>query len=417
MEAGTVTASTPLSSGRGKGSAVPRTTPLIMVVVLAAALGGCSQQPVRGATPTQAQECSSRVSPGHPLSATARQIVTVPGNPFAAVALPGGELVVTSLTIPRDFGDRGELAVLAVRRKARQVRVVPLPPMLGGASGMALTHDGKLLLVAAETATAVISVSELEDGVADPVVGILQDSGVGQYEVAISGDDRYAFVADEESGELSVFNLALARQKGFSAPGVAIGMIPLGPGAVGVAVAPDGAQVYVTTLGPGGPPGELWIVDSRRAEHGDGRAAVLGHVAAGCQPTRVAVSPDGRIVWVTALQSNALLGFSAAELARHPSSALRAVVTVGSEPVGLLLLDHGRAAVVADSNRFGLPGASPLISIVSTTDALAGHQAVVGYLRTGLFPRDLGYDEATGQILIADYLSDTVELLRVPTLP
>jgi hypothetical protein len=45
----------------------------------------------------------------------------------------------------------------------------------------------------------------------------------------------------------------------------------------------------------------------------------------------VAVSRDGRIVWVTALQSNALLGFSVAALPDDPAHALRAVVRVGSE--------------------------------------------------------------------------------------
>jgi len=54
-------------------------------------------------------------------------------------------------------------------------------------------------------------------------------------------------------------------------------------------------------------------------------------VAAGCQPVRVAVSPDGRTVWVTALQSDALLGFSAAGLLGDPSRALQAVVRVGAD--------------------------------------------------------------------------------------
>ena len=215
--------------------------------------------------------------------------------------------------------------------------------------------------------------------------GFLTDAGVGQTEVAVSGDGRYAFVTDEASGGLSVFDLALAHRKGYAAPGVAVGVVPLAPGPVGVAIAPGGTQVYVTTLGGYGDLGQLWVIGARRAEDGAGQAAVLGHDAAGCQPVRVAVSPGGSTVWVTALQSNALLGYSAAaldrgsppETGRRPA-ALRAVVPVGSEPVGLLLLDGGRTALVGDSNRGLVPGTGggPVqrLSVVSTAAALAGRR-------------------------------------------
>ena len=57
-----------------------------------------------------------------------------------------------------------------------------------------------------------------------------------------------------------------------------------------------------------------------------------------------------------------------------------------------------------------------LAHVVSTADALTGRPAVTGSLPAGLFPRDLGYDRATGQILVANYRSDTVEPLRSPAL-
>jgi DNA-binding beta-propeller fold protein YncE len=394
-------------------------TTLLLTVVSA-----CSQESGHGHVRPAAVGCSGRVDTGRPLAGTSLRTFDLPDPPFSVVALPGGQLLVAALTVHTDLGDHGELAVLAVHgRGARPIRLVALPPPVGGGSGMALTHDGRLLLVAAETATAVVSVTKLRDGAHHPVVGILHDGELGQYEVAVSADDRYAFVADENSGGLSVFNLALALRNGFSAAGVAVGMIHLGRGAVGVAAAPGGSRVYVTTLGGYGPLGQLWVIDARRAEHRADRAAVIAHVRAGCQPTRVAVSPDGKTLWVTALQSNALLGYSTTVLERDPARALRAVVRVGSQPVGMLLLDHGRAAVVADSNRFSqIPGAagkaaSSRISVVSTADALNGHRSVVGYLPAGLFPRDLGYDPATREILIANYLSDTVELLHTPALP
>jgi DNA-binding beta-propeller fold protein YncE len=96
------------------------------------------------------------------------------------------------------------------------------------------------------------------------------------------------------------------------------------------------------------------------------------------------------------------------------------VVRVGSEPVGLLLLDRGRVALVGDSNRYQATGggSSPQISVVSTADALARRPAVTGSLPAGgLFPRDLSYDQATGQLLVPDFKSSAVEVLRLPRLP
>lgn len=392
------------------------------LALLLAAVGGCTQAPAHRQV-TQTTGCPVRTAPGRPLAAPPPRTLAVPGDPFAAMILPGGRWAAVSLTEPGDLGERGELALLAIHSTvSRLVRTVTLPPPTGGAAGMALTHDGRLLLVADTTDTAVVRVAALEHGDPHPVIGILGDSGVGQYEVAVSGDDHYAFVADETSGELSVFDLALARRRGFRSRGVAVGVIRLAKAPVGVAVASGGALIYVTTLGGFGAHGRLWAIDARRAEHGGGRAAVLAHAPAGCQPVRVVMSPDGRTAWVTALRSNGLLGFDTLALRRDPSHALRAAVPVGSEPVGLLLIDGGRVALVGDSNRFqpgsGGRGSLPQISVVSTTDALAHRPAVTGSLPAGgLFPRDLAYDRATGQVLVPDFTSSDIEVLRLPPLP
>jgi DNA-binding beta-propeller fold protein YncE len=343
--------------------------------------------------------------------------VTVAGHPTALVGTADGRWAFASVTGGSVTGG-GQITVLALGHGApRLVRTVSLPTSVEGAYGMTITGNG-LLLVAGYTATAVLNVRALEDGGHHPVLGVLSDAGTGEFEVTVSGDDRYAFVSDETSGGLSVFDLAAALQHGFSATGVAVGIVPLAPGAVGVAMSPDGTRLYVTTFGAYGPYGRLWIVDTARAEAGADGAAVLGHVAAGCQPVRVAVSPDSRTVWVTALQSDALLGFSAADLRSDPSRALQTVVRVGSEPVGLLLVDDGRLALVGNSNRGLVPGTGTAVpqtvAIISTAAALAHRPALIGAVPTGLFPRDISLDPATGQVLLGNYDSDTVEAFTVP---
>ena len=55
--------------------------------------------------------------------------------------------------------------------------------------------------------------------------------------------------------------------------------------------------------------------------------------------------------WVSTIQSNAVLAFNTAALRQHPSAALRAVVRVGSESVGLAVVNGGRTVLATDSDR------------------------------------------------------------------
>lgn len=392
---------------------------MTVAVAAAIALSACSS----AAAPHQAaaalsEGCSTSVAAAKPLSAGRPVTTPVPGQPTAVVGTADGKWAFASISTATA---RGVAVISLSHRTPRLVRTVELPSSLPDAFGMTLTHDGRLLLVAGYSATAVLRVSALESGTGDPMAGILSDAGAGQFEVLVSSNDRYVFVTDETTGGLSVFDLATALRRGFSAPGVAVGIVPLATGAVGVAMSPDGARLYVTTYDAAGPHGQLWVIDTAKAESGAGSASVLSEVAAGCQPVRVAVSPDGNTVWVTALQSNALLGFSAAALVDDPLHALRAVVRVGSEPVGLLLVDNGRLALVGNSNRGLVPGTggnSPqTVSVVNTAAALAHRPALLGTVPTGLFPRDLSLDQATGQVLLGNFNSDTIEQFPVPTSP
>jgi 6-phosphogluconolactonase (cycloisomerase 2 family) len=394
-------------------------------VVLASGCTSAASHPVAASGPTAASRpvaasltaaCSAQVAAAGPSAAAQPVTARVPGSPDAVAGTADGRWAFASVS--GELG--GEIAVMALGHGApRLVRTVPLLSTMTAAYGMTLTHDGRLLLVAAYTGTAVLSVPALEDGRGDPMVGVLADAGAGQFEVAVSNDDRYAFVTDETTGALSVFDLALALRQGFGARGVAVGIVPLAAGAVGVALSPDGTLVYVTTYGAYGPHGKVWVIDAARAEGGTGLSAVVATAAAGCQPVRVAVSPDGGTVWVTALQSNALLAFSAAALRQDPSQALRAVVRTGSEPVGLALADDGRVALVGNSNRGLVPGtggnAPQTVAVIDTAAALAHRPALLGTVPAGAFPRDLSIDPASGQAFVANFNSGTIEEFPVPT--
>lgn len=95
------------------------------------------------------------------------------------------------------------------------------------------------------------------------------------------------------------------------------------------------------------------------------------------------LSPDDQVIWVTARESDALLGFSATKLRTAPGHALIAKVMVGEFPLGEALIDHGTRIIIADSNANGVKGAPYNIAVVSTADALSGKPALLGYVPTG----------------------------------
>jgi len=271
----------------------------------------------------------------------------------------------------------------------------------------------------------VLSVAALQEGGSHPVLGVMQPSGReggGAIEVIASPDGRYAFVTLEGAGEVAVFDLHRALASGFRGSGF-VGYIRVGIAPVGMAISPDGRRLYVTSEieggarlgGPAlrGTQGTLTVIDLHRGEV-DPASAVVTTVTAGCEPVRVTVSPDGRTVWVTARASDRLLGFDAARLTgSRPGNALVADVPVGEAPVGLALVDGGKLIVVADSNRFDARGAHAALTVVSTTRALAGKSAVLGSLPAGGFPREMSLEPGGDTLLVTNFISGQLEAVDV----
>ena len=297
--------------------------------------------------------------------------------------------------------------------------------------GVTLTHDGRYLLAATGTGAMVFSVLQAEQG-AHALLGLMTNplspmhalQGGGAIEVAVSPDDRFAFVSLEAAGEIAVFNLQRALASGLRASGF-VGDIPTGFLPVGLAVSPDGRWLYSTSevaslraarQGPRGGQGTLSVISLRKAET-DPAHSVVATVPAGCGPVRVITAADGSVVWVTARESDMLLGFSAARLLSDPARSLIARVEVGEAPVGLALVDGGRRIVVADSNRFGLRGASSNLAVVNVAAALAGRPALAGYLPAGGFPRQMALEPDGRTLLVTNFASQQLEAVDVANLP
>lgn len=58
--------------------------------------------------------------------------------------------------------------------------------------------------------------------------------------------------------------------------------------------------------------------------------------------------------------------------------------------------------------------AQQTVSLISSAAALARRPALIGTVPAGLFPRDLSIDPTTGQVLLANFNSGSVELFYVP---
>ena len=178
--------------------------------------------------------------------------------------------------------------------------------------------------------------------------------------MSVTGDDRCAFVSQEygsgqtgRRGTIEVFKLEELSANG-NVSGVYIGCLTLDMAVVGTAFSIDGRFLYATSeqVSQSNLRGTVSVIDVRKLKS-DPSNALVSKVSAGCGLGRVIVSRDGRIVWVTARQSNALLEFDTWKLASNQSSlALLASVQVGTSPVGLIFAGAGQ------SNHHGTPTAS-----------------------------------------------------------
>jgi DNA-binding beta-propeller fold protein YncE len=311
-------------------------------------------------------------------------------------------------------------------------------------------------LIADGQGATLVSVAGAERGEANPVLGTLRPpeaahlQAVGAIETASSSDGRYIFVSFEygsPDGAIAVYRIGSTSVPRFG-PGDYVGAITLGGAVVGSALSPDGRYLYVTSevggrspgqrhapsvpfkpgetlahrlssgqssplLGKGGvtgpePDGTLSVISVDTAERDPDRA-VLATVPALQQPVRLAVSPDGSVIWVTARASNRLLAFSATQLLSDPARALLADVAVGTAPVGIALADDGNRVIIADSNRFNAAGANA--AIVGARAALARRPAIIATLRAGQFPREVAV-EPDGIALISNFASDQLEAIN-----
>ena len=292
------------------------------------------------------------------------------------------------------------------------------------AKGVAMTSDGKDLLVAAGNGIDVLGVAEAEAGAGSANVGTLTVPGLTSYggavEVAVSPDNKFAFVTLQFANEVAVFNLHRALTTGDFSSGSFVGTVRLSPQPVGMAVSTDGQSLYVASFGwrQHQPPGQgvLSVLSMPKLESGSLSSAKVTQVTTGFSAARVIASPDGKTVWVTARESNFLVGFSAPLLLSDPAHALIAKVQVGMSPIGEILVNGGARMIVADTDTQNSGKNS--LAVVDIAKALAVKPALLGYIGTGLMPREFALVGGAGRyLLVSDNGSAQVQVVDLSKLP
>jgi serine/threonine-protein kinase len=302
------------------------------------------------------------------------------GKPFAVAKTPDGKFLFVTTG--------GSLSVLQMGSSLAPtlVHTVPMP---GAKKGTAFTRDGKNLIVTTGGGANLYSVAAAEQGTAQLVGTLRTPAGAGAVQAAVSPDGNFAFVTLQSSGGVAVFNLQKAFADGFKSNDL-VGIVPTGHQPVGVTISPDGKTMYVASIQAevtsAASQGLLSVIDEHKAET-DPEHAVIHTLKAGCGDVRAITSPDGTEVWVTARESDMLLGYDAGKLRTDPAHALNAKVPVGAGPIGVTYAKNKTRLVVACSDLMDNAGGEPSLYVVDPIAAIAGKPAVRGLIPTGIEPR------------------------------
>lgn len=387
----------------------------------AAALVACRHS--RQASVQAATECNA---PSRYASVT----VSTPGSPFQA--LPSFDGCWVFVSIPRSANNSPTIAVY--RRSNGSLSLVREATLAAPPTGMALTSDGKLLVVAANDRVAFIDTERLVTGRDDAVLGYLADaSAKGRVYANVTSDNKFVFIADENSATVSVIDLEKARATRFDSSAT-VGKIPTGVLPIALSFSPDQRFIYITSqiapatlnwpieckqegpnpandLMPMYPEGAIHVVDVERAKR-DPAHAIVANVPAGCSPVRLALSPDGTRAYVTARNSNALLTFDTGKLVADPRGAVVGRVPVGTAPVGVAVVNRGRQVIVTNSNRFaGSTADAQSLTVIDAGRVSEGAGAVVGSIPAGAFPRELRVTQDGRTLILTNFGSRTVQVI------
>jgi DNA-binding beta-propeller fold protein YncE len=358
---------------------------------------------------------------------------------FQALPTKDGCWIFVSLATGKDDASdsdpAGQIAVLA--RTAGRITLRRVVHVGGNPNGMALTHDGRTLILADGNRLGFLDTVRLTSGRGNPVLGYWNDGTKvpGRTYVSVTSDDAYLFVSDEQVGTISVINLAKARASHFARSSM-VGRIPVGNGPIAVTLSRDEKYLYSTSQfmddsndwppecqpewdpkAPKNPQGAIYVIDVATAK-ADPAHSVLTTVRAGCTPVRLVLSPQGDVAYVTARGENALLAFDTGKLVLDSTHSLVGKVRTGSTPIGVAVFDDGKKSVVTNSNRFGeKSSANQSLLVVDASRIGAADAAILGSIPAGSLPREMALSSDSRTLFVVNTNSKKLEVIDLARLP
>ena len=357
--------------------------------------------------------------------------VTLPGSPFTALPSADGCWLFVSLE-----SSAVHPGVAVLNRADGAVTPKRLLGLPGSPSGMVLTHDGTVLIVATGVNVVFLDVGRLTTGAGNPLLGYWaegHDQPTSIY-VSVTADDRYLLVSNESVGTVSVIDLAQTRRSRFAQVRL-VGSIAVGDGPVGLAFSSDERFMFATvqslsdtgwsnqckpegnpTAAADHPEGALVVIDMKLAVSDAGKS-VLRRVPAGCNPVRVVTSRQAGRVYVTARGSNQLLAFTERELTGSGPDPRATQVAVGTSPIGVAVIDEGRRVVVASSDRFNSRAAAASLYVVDSARLAVDSTPIVGTIPSRGFPREIRATADGHTLLVTNCSAGTLQIVDLSRAP
>jgi YVTN family beta-propeller protein len=186
--------------------------------------------------------------------------------------------------------------------------------------GIVVSRDGKTVWVTAEGAKAVLEI----EAASGKIVKAWKTEQETSHMVVPTRNEKKLYVSNIRSGSVTVITRASDSVK----------TIKTADGTEGIAVSPDGKEVWATNRAAN----TISVIDTATD------AVKESFDSGGKMPIRVKFTLDGREAWVSNAQSNLVSVFDA------KTRALLAKVEVGVMPVGIQMTPDGKRAFVANTN-------------------------------------------------------------------
>ena len=189
-----------------------------------------------------------------------------------------------------------------------------------GPHGMTVSHDGKLVWVTTETPQAVLEL----DSASGKIQHVWNTTQERSHMIVATPNETKFYVTNTVSGTVSVIDRSTGEVK----------VLPTGPGTEGIAISPDGKEVWAASRIDA----KISVISTITD------AIVAAFPSVGKGPKRMEFTPDGSQVWVTNSSSNQATVFDAR------GRELIASLTLSKAPSGVSISPDGRQAFITNAN-------------------------------------------------------------------